>query len=177
MRGAFLAHVGEPVGFDGSLLMCALGSLYTSFAPTGAPALAELGHPDVASGRYSCAARSHVVLKPSCPEPSGRRTDVSTEPPPYPATNLRLPASFCGTSPEYSFPASAHTLPKPRARGSFHTAHPHPLLHLPGEGERVSRGEAGMFRRDIRVSDAKRGRVPCRSKEHTASTRPTQAAS
>lgn len=28
-----------------------------------------------------------------------------------------------------------------------------------------------MFRRDIRVSDAERGRVPCRSKEHTASTR------
>lgn len=31
-----------------------------------------------------------------------------------------------------------------------------------------------MFRRDIRVSDAERGRVPCRSKEHTASTRPTK---
>lgn len=29
-----------------------------------------------------------------------------------------------------------------------------------GEG---SRGETGMFRRDIRVSDAERGRVPCRS--------------
>lgn len=28
-----------------------------------------------------------------------------------------------------------------------------------------------MFRCDIRVSDAERGRVPCRSKEHTASTR------
>lgn len=28
-----------------------------------------------------------------------------------------------------------------------------------------------MIRRDIRVSDAERGRVPCRSKEHTASTR------
>ena len=27
-----------------------------------------------------------------------------------------------------------------------------------------------MFRRDIRVSEAERGRVPCRSKEHTAST-------
>ena len=40
-------------------MRCVLGSLYTSFAPTGAPALAELGHPDVASGRYSCAARSH----------------------------------------------------------------------------------------------------------------------
>jgi len=30
-----------------------------------------------------------------------------------------------------------------------------------------------MFRRDIRVSEAERGRVPCRSKEHTASTRST----
>ena len=28
---------GKPVGFDGSLLMCALGSLYTSFAPAGDP--------------------------------------------------------------------------------------------------------------------------------------------
>lgn len=31
-----------------------------------------------------------------------------------------------------------------------------------------------MFCRDIRVSDAERGRVPCRSMEHTASTRPTE---
>lgn len=79
--------------------------------------------------------------------------------------------------PSIPFPAPAHTLPKPSARGSFPAAQPHPLLHLPGEGERVSRGEVGMFRRDIRVSEAERGRVPCRSKEHTASTRPTQAAS
>ena len=66
-------------------------------------------------------------------------------------------------------PASAHTLPKPRARGSFPAAQPRPTSHHK-EGE-SSRGEVGMFRRDIRVSDAKRGRVPCRSKEHAASTR------
>lgn len=74
------------------------------------------------------------------------------------------------------------SIPPPRSRTLFPqravavripAAQPHPLLHLPGEGKR-GRGEAGMFRRDIRVSDAKRGRVPCRSKEHTASTRPTQ---
>ena len=72
------------------------------------------------------------------------------------------------------------SIPPPRSRTLFPqraaavripAAQPHPLLHLPGEGKR-GRGEAGMFRRDIRVSDAKRGRVPCRSKEHTASTLP-----
>ena len=104
----------------------------------------------------------------------GRRTDVPAEPPQCPEPNIHSWRAVCGTSPEYSFPASAHTLSKPSARVSFPAAQPHPLLHLPGEGERVSRGEAGMFRRDIRVSDAERGRVPCRSKEHTASTRPTE---
>ena len=104
----------------------------------------------------------------------GRRTDVPAEPPQCPEPNIHSWRAVCGTSPEYSFPASAHTLSKPSARVSFPAAQPHPLLHLPGEGERVSRGEAGMFRRDIRVSDAERGRVPCRSKEHTASTRPTK---
>ena len=151
-----------------------LGSLYTSFAPTGAPALAELEHPDVASGRYSCAARSYgATTSPVSMSPQVGALTSHTESPQCPEPNIHSWRAVCGTSPEYSFPASAHTLPKPSARGSFHTVHPHPLLHLPGEGERVSRGEAGMFRRDIRVSDAKRGRVPCRSKEHTASTRPT----
>ena len=56
--------------------MRVLGPLYTSFAPTGAPALAELGHPDVASGRYSCAARSHGCGKPFRTEPAGRRLNL-----------------------------------------------------------------------------------------------------
>ncbi len=92
----------------------------------------------------------------------------------YPEPNIQSWRAACGTQPEYSFPLSAHTLPKPSSpRFAPLPRQPHPLLHLPGEGKR-GRGEAGMFRRDIRVSDAKRGRVPCRSKEHTASTRPTE---
>ena len=114
-----------------------------------------------------------VVLKPSCPEFSGKRTDLHTESPQCPQLNVHSWRAVCGTSPEYSFPASAHTLPKP----SSPRLSPLPRSHVPylvhREGEGVCRGEAGMFRRDIRVSEAKRGRVPCRSKEHTASTRST----
>ena len=151
-----------------------LGSLYTSFAPTGAPALAELEHPDVASGRYSCAARSHSCGKPFRTEPAGRRLNLPYRTTTAPGYQSSSPGKLSAVpNPSIPLPASAHTLPKPSARGSFHTVHPHPLLHLPGEGDGISRGEAGMFRRDIRVSDAKRGRVPCRSKEHTASTRST----
>ena len=151
-----------------------LGPLYTSFAPTGAPALAELEHPDVASGRYSCAARSYgATTSPVSMSPREGALTSHTESPQCPEPNIHSRRAVLRyLTPVFPLPASAHTLPKPSARGSFHTAHPHPLLHLPGEGERVSRGEAGMFRRDIRVSEAKRGRVPCRSKEHTASTLP-----
>ena len=67
------------------------------------------------------------IAEPCMHKPAGRR----------PEPNLHSGRAVCGTSPEYSFPASAHTLPKPSARGSFHTVHPHPLLHLPGEGERI----------------------------------------
>lgn len=82
------------------------------------------------------------------------------------ASCLRYPTPvFLPPSPRTLFPSQV-------ARGSFHSAQPRP--HLAPQGEGISRGEAGMFRRDIRVSDAERGRVPCRSKEHTASTRPTE---
>ena len=168
-----LAPAEELAGVDGSLLICALGTLYTSFAPTGAPALAELGHPDVASGRYSCAARSYGATT-SPVSMSTREGDLTshTESPQCP-------------EPQYSFLVSCLRYltrvfpPRLRAHSSQaegprfvpgRTAAPY-LPHREG-GER-SRGEAGMFRRDIRVSDAKRGRVPCRSKEHTASTRST----
>ena len=166
--------MGEPVGFDGSLLMCALGSLYTSFAPTGAPALAELGHPDVASGRYSCAARSYgATTSPVSMSPREGALTYHTDSPPHPNTYLVLRQAVCGTQPQYSFPPSAHTLPKPSVpRFASLPRQPHPTSHH-REG-REAEGEAGMFRRDIRVSDAERGRVPCRSKEHTASTHPTQ---
>ena len=151
--------------------------LYTSFAPTGAPALAELGHPDVATGRYSCVTRSHDCGKPFRTESAGRRPDLincATTAPKY----LSAPPGELSAVPHPSIP-----LPRFRAHSSqaeeprFVAAdEPHPLLHLPGEGggREKGRGEAGMFRRDIRVSEAERGRVPCRSKEHTASTRPTE---
>ena len=153
-----------------------LGPLYTSFAPTGAPALAELGHPDVASGRYSCAVRAYgATTSPVSMSPREGALTSHTESPQCPQLNVHSWRAVCGTSPQYSPSPFPHTLPKPRDRGSFPAAQPHPLLHLPGEGERVSRGEVGMFRRDIRVSEAERGRVPCRSKEHTASTSHTQS--
>ena len=97
----------------------------------------------------------------------------------HPNPNIPFPGELSAVPhPEYSPPRlRAHPSQAERPAVRSHTAPPHPLLHLPGEGERASRGEAGMFRRDIRVSEAERGRVPCRSKEHTASTRPTQAAS
>ena len=85
-------------------------------------------------------------------QPSGRSPDLPAEPPRHPNTYLCLLAS----SPRFASLPRSRTLPRTTGRG---------------EG---SRGEAGMFRRDIRVSDAERGRVPCRSKEHTASTHPTQ---
>ena len=106
----------------------------------------------------------------------GRRTDVPTEPPPYPATNLRLPASCLRyLTPVFPLPASAHTLPKlslPRFVPVATCTH---YSTFPERGRERGRGEAGMFRRDIRVSEAERGRVPCRSKEHTASTSHTQS--
>ena len=137
------------------------------------PALAELGHPDVAAGRYSgtalaCATRNPFIASPQVGAQTPLRNHHRTQIP------ILFPGELSAVpNPSILLPASAHTLPKPRPRGSFPNARSHPLLHLPGEGEGVSRGEAGMFRRDIRVSEAKRGRVPCRSKEHTASTRST----
>ena len=124
--------------------MRVLGPLYTSFAPTGAPALAELGHPDVASGRYSCAARSYgATTSPVSMSPREGALTSHTESPQCPEPNIHSRRAVLRyLTPVFPLPASAHTLPKPSARGSFHTAHPHPLLHLPGEGERVSRGEA-----------------------------------
>ena len=154
-----------------------LGSLCTSFAPTGAPALAELGHPDVASGRYSCAARSHGAT--TSPVSMSPREGVLTSLRNHHHTRLPTFVSRQASAvphPSIPSPPPRTLFPSRVARGSFPAAQPHPTSYHREEGER-SRGEVGMFRRDIRVSDAKRGRVPCRSKEHTASTRPTQAAS
>ena len=70
--------------------------------------------------------------------------------------------------PSIPFPAPAYTLPKPSNPRLAPDATRTHYSTFPERGR--DRGEAGMFRRDIRVSEAKRGRVPCRSKEHTAST-------
>ena len=115
--------------------MCALGSLYTSFAPAGAPALAELGHPDVASGRYSCAARSYgATTSPVSMSPLGGALTSHTKSPQCPQLNVHSWRAVCGTSPEYS-PSRLRAHPsqaeQPAAR-SRRT--PHPLLHLPEKG-------------------------------------------
>ena len=80
-------------------------------------------------------------------------------------TQISICASWravCGAQPEYSPPRSRTVFPSRAARGSYPCRTAAPYL-APQRGEGISRGEAGMFRRDIRVSDAERGRVPCRS--------------
>ena len=151
--------------------MRVLGPLYTSFAPTGAPALAELGHPDVASGRYSCAARSHgATTSPVSMSPrEGALTSLRNHRNPLNPTFI--PGKLSAVPhPSIPFPAPAYTLPKPSNPRLAPDATRTHYSTFPERGE-DSRGEVGMFRRDIRVSEAERGRVPCRSKEHTASTR------
>ena len=111
-----------------------------------------------------------VALEPSCREPSGRCPNLPyglTTAPKYlscsPVSCLRcLTPAFPSPPPRTLFPS----------RGPAFRSLPHSrtLPRTIGRGER-SKGEVGMFRRDIRVSEAKRGRVPCRSKEYTASTR------
>ena len=137
------------------------------------PALAELGHPDVAAGRYSgtalaCATRNPFIASPQVGAQTPLRNHHRTQIP------ILFPGELSAVpNPSILLPASAHTLPKPRARGVFPDA---PRTHYSTFPERGGdRGEAGMFRRDIRVSEAERGRVPCRSKEHTASTSHTQS--
>ena len=134
---------------------------HSSFAPTGAPALAELGHPDVAAGRYSgtalaCATRNPFIASPQVGAQTPLRNHHRTQIP------ILFPGELSAVpNPSILLPASAHTLPKPRARGVFPDA---PRTHYSTFPERGGdRGEAGMFRRDIRVSEAERGRVPCRS--------------
>lgn len=118
--------------------------------------------------------RAHGCDEPFRRKPAGRCLDIPTEPPRHPNTYLSPSVSCLRYLPSASPSAFPHTLPKPSSpRFAPLPRQPHPLLHLPGEGKR-GRGEVGMFRRDIRVSDAERGRVPCRSKEHTASTHTTQ---
>ena len=154
--------------------MRVLGTLYTSFAPTGAPALAELGHPDVASGRCSGTALACATKNPFIASPR-----VGTQTPLRNLHRTRLLTrifrrAVCGTSLQYSpprFRVHSSQAEQPAVHSRPHNPHP-TSHHREGRRERAW-GEAGMFRRDIRVSEAERGRVPCRSKEHTASTRST----
>lgn len=107
-----------------------------------------------------------VALSPSCQEPSGRHPDVPTEPPWHPNTYLSPSASCLRyLTPVFPLPVPAHSSQTERPRFVPHRA------AAPTTPPARRRGEVGMFRRDIRVSEAERGRVPCRSKEHTASTR------
>ena len=157
--------------------MCALGPLYTSFAPAGDPPSQSSGtlmslQEGIAVLRARMVAASLFILSPR----------VSAQTPLWNHRNACNPIFIPGdlsAVPHSSIPlpASAHTLPKP---SSPRLAPDAPRTHystFPERERERGRGEAGMFRRDIRVSEAERGRVPCRSKEHTASTRPTQAAS
>ena len=102
----------------------------------GHPPSLQLGHPDVASGRYSCAARSYgATTSPVLMSPrEGALTSLRNH------HHTRLPIfvsrrAACGTSPQYSPSPFPHTLSKPRDRGSFPAAQPHPTSHH-REGER-----------------------------------------
>ena len=68
--------------------------------------------------------RSHSCGKPFRTEPAGRR----------PEPNLHSGRAVCGTYPQHPPPRSRTVFPNRGSRGSFHTAHPHPLFHLPGGG-------------------------------------------
>ena len=110
------------------------GALYTSFAPTGAPALAELGHPDVAAGRYSgtalaCATRNPFIASPRVGAQTPIRNHHRTQIP------ILFPGElFAVPHPSIPLPASAHTLPKLRTRGSLPT-HPAPTTPPSRRGE------------------------------------------
>ena len=112
-----------------------------------------------------------VVLKPSCREPAGRRSDLPYGVTAMPSTQYSILASCLRyLTRVFPLPVPAHSSHSEQPRFASLPRQPHPTSHH-REG-REAGGEAGMFRRDIRVSDAERGRVPCRSKEHTASTLP-----
>ena len=104
------------------------------------PALAELGHPDVAAGRYSgtalaCATRNPFIASPRVGAQTPLRNYHRTQIP------ILFPGELSAVPhPSIPLPASTHTLPKPRARGVFPTAHPAPYL-APQGGGRKETGE------------------------------------
>ncbi len=105
------------------------------------PALAELGHPDVAAGRYSCAARSHGCGKPFRTESAGRHPDLincATTAPKYLSASLSELSAV--PHPSIPLPTSAHTLPEPRASGLLPT-HPAPTTPPSRRGREKGVGE------------------------------------
>ena len=107
-----------------------LGSLYTSFAPTGAPALAELGHPDVASGRYSCAVRAYGAT--TSPVSMSPREGVLTSLRNHHHTRLPTFVSRQASAvphPSIPSPPPRTLFPSRVARGSFPAAQPRPTSH------------------------------------------------
>ena len=113
-----------------------------ALVPTGAPALAELGHPDVASGRYSWAVRARmVVLKPSCREPSGRRLDLPYGVTAMPSTQRSFLASCLRyLTPVFPPPLPRTLFPSRAARGSFPAAQSAPYLAPQGREKRKGMG-------------------------------------
>ena len=136
--------------------MRALGSLYTSFAPAGAPALAELGHPDVASGRYSCAARSHgATTSPVSMSPQVGALTSHTESPQCPEPQYSFLASclryltpvFPSPPPRILFPSRGPAVRStPRSRTHYSTC-PEKGRELVGERPVCSVATSGCPKR------------------------------
>ena len=139
--------------------MRVLGPLYTSFAPTGAPALAELGHPDVASGRYSCAVRAYgATTSPVSMSPREGALTSHTESPQCPQLNVHSWRAACGTSLQYSPPrlrAHSFQAERPRFVPSRTTA-PY-LVPQGGRREKQGRGRYVPSRHQGVRSEARTG--------------------
>ena len=105
------------------------------------PVLAGLGHPDVASGRCSGTALACATKNPFIASPR-----VGTQTPLRNLHRTRLLTrifrrAVCGTSLQYSPPASAYTLPKPSSPRFIPGRTIRTLPRTTGKGEEKGHGE------------------------------------
>lgn len=120
--------------------MCVRLACYTLPSLLQGPALAGLGHPDVASGRCSgtalaCATKNSFIASPR----------VGTQTPLRNLHRTRLLTrifrrAVCGTSLQYSPPLPCTLFPSRAARGSFPAAQSAPYLAPQGREKRKGMG-------------------------------------
>ena len=120
--------------------MCAWHAIHFLRSCRG-PVLAGLGHPDVASGRCSGTALACATKNPFIASPR-----VGTQTPLRNLHRTRLLTrifrrAVCGTSLQYSPPASAYTLPKPSSPRFIPGRTIRTLPRTTGKGEEKGHGE------------------------------------